>query len=424
MFISSEPASPARRGEPEKAPLLGYAGLRVKKADVGPRRGVPMNEYSARNYTSFAAMDVHARSITVATLDTKTGEVTSKRLDGCPGAPEVMDWVARHTSGKTLYAYESGPTKFELCRAIRAAGFDCGVAAVSTLGRSRKQRAQKTDASDARALLSDISGQARGFSWCWVPSPEAEQARDLCRLWRGSVDDLAASRQAVSSFLLGRGIVWNERTDGGNLRTTWTRAYGRWLDEVRDAMCPADAGLLSSLRERVDDRKAYADGLRARVIGLGRQDRWRPYVDSISCLMGVGPETALLAAAEFDDFSRFRSGRRVRNWLGTTPSEHSSGERGSRGGITKGGPTCLRRCLIEGLSSISGRKTATKSLRRGQEPVAEAHRVARQGNRRLLARYRTLADAGKDGNRARVAVASEEACWIWRVGLEVAAAAE
>lgn len=41
-----------------------------------------MNEYSARNYASFAAMDVHARSITVATLDTTTGETATKRLGG------------------------------------------------------------------------------------------------------------------------------------------------------------------------------------------------------------------------------------------------------------------------------------------------------------------------------------------------------
>ncbi|MBP3883958.1 MAG: IS110 family transposase, partial [Olsenella sp.] len=129
-----------------------------------------MNEYSARNYASFAAMDVHARSITVATLDTTTGEVATGRLSGCPGAAEVMGWVAGHTTGRTLYAYESGPTKFELCRSLRAAGADCGVVAVTTLGRSRRQRARKTDASDAMALLSDISGHARDFSWCWVPS--------------------------------------------------------------------------------------------------------------------------------------------------------------------------------------------------------------------------------------------------------------
>ena len=188
-----------------------------------------MNDYSARDYDSFAAMDVHARSITIATLDTVTGESALGRLGGCPGAAEVLSWAGAHTTGRTLFAYESGPTKFDLCRGLRGLGQDCGVAAVTTLvcalfiqdlarllfhqhgvwrgdfqivvaqrlGRDlrqgqQKQRRQKNDAVDARALLADICSPERGFSWCWVPSVEAEQARDLCRLWRRSVDDLAA----------------------------------------------------------------------------------------------------------------------------------------------------------------------------------------------------------------------------------------
>lgn len=380
-----------------------------------------MNDYSARDYDSFAAMDVHARSITIATLDTVTGETALGRLGGCPGAAEVLGWVGARTTGKTLFAYESGPTKFDLCRGLRELGQDCGVAAVTTLARSQKQRRQKTDAGDARALLNDICSMERGFSWCWVPSAEAEQARDLCRLWRGSVDDLAGARQAVSSFLLGRGAVWDERTPGGSLRATWTRAYGDWLDASAAAMCAADAAILRSLRERVEARRDYADGLRAKVVELGRAERWRPYVDSISCLIGIGPETALLAAAEFDDFARFRSGRRVRNWIGMAPAEHSSGEKGSRGAITKGGPSCLRKCIVEGLSSMPARKTPSKALRKGQAPVGDALRISRKGNRRLFERYNRLVDAGKGANKAKVATASEETCWIWRIGLEVQA---
>ena len=119
-------------------------------------RGVSMNDYSARDYDSFVAMDVHARSITIATLDTITGETALGRLGGCPGAAEVLSWAGERTSGRTLFAYESGPTKFDLCRGLRELGQDCGVAAVTTLARSQKQRRQKTDAVDARALLADV----------------------------------------------------------------------------------------------------------------------------------------------------------------------------------------------------------------------------------------------------------------------------
>lgn len=380
-----------------------------------------MDKSSARDYDSFCAMDVHARSIAIATLDSATGEHALGRPSGCPGAADVAEWARGHTSGRTLYAYESGPTKSRLCRDLRAMGLDCGVAAASSLARSSGERLRKTDAGDARALPGDICSPFARVSWSWVPSEEAERARDLRRLWRASVADAAAARQAVASFLLGRGEAWSQRTPSGSLRATWGRAYEGWLAECAASLCPGDAALLADLRERVGARAAYAAGLRGRVLALGAEPRWRPYVDSISCLLGIGPETALLAAAEFDDFSRFRSGGRVGGWLGAVPPGRSSGESSSRGPITKAGPAALLRALVEGTAPIALRRTPEKPLRRGQGPVPEAREVARRGNRRLLARYRALAGAGKAPNKARVAVVAEEACWAWQVGLAVQA---
>jgi hypothetical protein len=105
-------------------------------------------------------------------------------------------------------------------------GLDCGVAAASSLARSSGERLGKTDAGDARALPGDICSPFARVSRSWVPSEEAERARDLRRLWRASVADAAAARQAVASFPLGRGEAWSQRTPSGSLRATWGRAYG------------------------------------------------------------------------------------------------------------------------------------------------------------------------------------------------------
>ena len=66
-----------------------------------------------------------------------------------------------------------------------------------------------------------------------------------------------------------------------------------------------------------------------------------------------------------------------------------------------------------------GRKLSQASF--GQAPVGDALRISRKGNRRLFERYNRLVDAGKGANKAKVATASEETCWIWRIGLEVQA---
>lgn len=62
-----------------------------------------------RQYTSFVGMDTHARSIALASFDSATGELATGRLTGCPGAAEVAAWASGHTTGPTLFAYESGP---------------------------------------------------------------------------------------------------------------------------------------------------------------------------------------------------------------------------------------------------------------------------------------------------------------------------
>ena len=376
-----------------------------------------MNEYSARHYQSFAAMDVHARSIAIATLDTSTGEVAGTTLRGCPGAAEVMDWVGAHATGRVLYAYESGPTKSSLCRSIRDLGGDCGIVAVTTLPRSTKQAQRKTDPGDARALLMLISAPAHDFSWCYVPSREEEQARDLCRAYRLSIDELARAKQRVSSFLLGKGIVWNDRTKAGNLRSTWTKRYVSWLNEQAAGLDGADALTLSLLRQDVEDWRAKVDERRRLVLALCQEDRWKPYVDSISQLASIGPETALLAAAELGDFRRFRSGRRVRSWMGLTPKEHSSGESARKGGITKAGNRHLRRALVESAWHYAHCSAHSKELSPGQAPDPAARRHAAKGVRRLVARREALLERGVHKNKANVATARELACWAWAIGL-------
>ena len=369
-------------------------------------------------YTSFVGMDTHARSITLASFDSTTGELASGRLTGCPGAEEVVAWAAGHTTGPTLFAYESGPTGFGLAREFSGIpGADCKVLAVSTIARSQKELRMKCDPLDAKTVLREISNPVPTCSFAWVPSEEAERARDLCRAQMAAAHDLGRARQRISSLLLKLGYVWDERSPSGNVRPCWSRDHAAWMDSL--ALHSADRSLLERLRGIAEERSRAASELLADVRRMSDEPRWKPYVDSISMLKGVDTLAALLAAAEFDDFTRFTSGRKVSCWLGCIPSNHSSGEDESRGPVTKGGPSCLRRLLVEGLSSIPRWKGPGKKPRKGQEPLPAAARIARAGSARMLKRYDALLAAGKHANKAKVAVVNEEIRWIWRIGLSV-----
>lgn len=370
------------------------------------------------NYTTYAGMDVHARSIAVSAVDVTTGEAFSWSFVGDSMQDDLSAWPAGLPQ-PVYCAYESGCTGFGLARRLRADGIDCDVIAVSTLPMSTKDRKQKCDRLDARAIRREIANPDRGYSVVWVPDERTEAERDLCRALRSAVDECKRARQRLAMFLTMHGHVWNERTRTGALRKTWTRAYVAWLDSIRLGE-PAAELALASARRRAERAAEEVATLRAEVDALSREPRNRPYVDAISCLKGVDRGTAMLAVAEIGDFSRFPSGRRVSCWLGTVPTDGSSGERDRHGRITRSGNKYLRRALVEGWSGAATWRGGGKAVPRGAEVSAAVGSMAARANRRLFGRYEHLVgERRKCHNKAKVAVVSELARWIWAIGLQV-----
>ena len=144
--------------------------------------------------------------------------------------------------------------------------------------------------------------------------------------------------------------------------------------------------------------------------------RRKKRVDSLRCLKGVDTMTAADIAFEAGEFSRFKSARSFAAWLGLTPSEHSSGERGRQGGITKAGNKHLRRVLVESAWHYLNATAHSKDLVKGQIPDPAARRHATKGVRRLVKRREGMLERGVHKNKANVATARELACWCWAVG--------
>lgn len=62
-------------------------------------------------------LDVHARSVVAAALDTTAGVIRTARLT--PSPSEVLAWV-RGLPGPAAVRYEAGPTDYGLARAFTA----------------------------------------------------------------------------------------------------------------------------------------------------------------------------------------------------------------------------------------------------------------------------------------------------------------
>src|SRR3712207_7508138 len=97
-------------------------------------------------------------------------------------------------------------------------------------------------------------------------------------------------------------------------------------------------------------------------------------------------------------------------WLGLVPSEHSSGAKVERGGITKAGNGRARRVLVEGARSYRFPARGTGELRARLEGVPEGGpAIAWKAQPRPCARSRPLVAPGKNANLATAAVGREDA---------------
>ena len=72
-----------------------------------------------------------------------------------------------------------------------------------------------------------------------------------------------------------------------------------------------------------------------------------PVIESLMALRGISLLTATTIMAEIGDLKSFASAPELMAYLGLVPSEPSSGQSKSRGGITRTGNSRVRRVLVE-----------------------------------------------------------------------------
>ena len=362
------------------------------------------------NVTTFVGLDVHARSIKAVALDAMTGEVRSATFGY--DAAAAAEWI-RSVDPAARCVYESGVTGFDLQKKLSSLGVDCVVGAVSKMMKPAADRRRKNDRNDAEFLARMLS--VGNIVEVWVPDDECEAARDLVRALDDAREDLKRQKQRLSKFLLRHGLVFDERTPSGQRKGNWTGAHWSWIKSIsfgEKADNDALAFYVDAVRQAEEDKRR----LEKLVADEASRPRWKKRIDSLRCLKGIDVMTAADIVFEAGEFSRFRNARSFAAWLGLVPSEHSSGEKVARGGITKAGNKHLRRVMVEAAWHYLAASPHSKGLAPGQAPDPAARRHASKGVRRLVGRRAALLERGVHKNKANVATARELACWCWAVG--------
>ena len=353
-------------------------------------------------------LDVHKDSITVAAADAGRDKA---RLIGkvVHDLPKLLNVLARVGAPEQLHVVcEAGPTGYGLQRALSARGYSCEVIAPSKMPRQAGQRV-KTDARDSVDLAA--CSRAGQLSAVWVPDPADEAIRDLARAREDAVNSRRQVRQQLKGLLLR-----HDRRYGG--KTSWCGAHDRWLARQSfEAPAVQTAFTEYGLAVKAADERVarLTQALLSSIAGW----RFESVVQALQALRGVAAITSIGLVAEIGDFNRFEHPRKLMGYLGLVPSEHSSGERTSRGSITKTGNGHARRLLIEAAWNYRFKPRVGKEINARQEDLSEAVRtMAWKGQLRLAQRYAALQRRGVQANKVCVAVARELAGFVWAIAMQ------
>lgn len=349
-------------------------------------------------------LDVHAHAVVGAALDAETGELVRRRLGSSPA--EVLAWI-RSLPGPVAAAYEAGPTGFTLARTLRAAGVRCEVLAPSKLQRPVGERV-KTDARDALHIAKLL--KLDEIVTITIPSESQETARDLVRAHEDARRDLMSARHRLGKLLLRHGLTYPSMK-------AWTTRHHDWLRQQRFEL-PGLQAAFDSAHEAVVAVQDRRDRLDEAILAMAAESEFTNVVHRLACLRGISTLTAFGLAVEIGDWTRL-DGRRIGSYLGLVPTENSSGQSRSQGGLTRTGNAHARRLLIEAAWHHRPRYTPTSPTLRERWALASptARERAHQGNLRLHRRWRAFELRGKRKVVANAAVARELAGWCWSLAV-------
>jgi transposase len=296
--------------------------------------------------------------------------------------------------------YEAGPCGYGTYRQLNGmAGVRCQVVAPSLTPRRPGDRV-KTNRRDCLTLAKLL--RAEELVAVWVPDAAHEAMRDLVRARACAVGDLNRCRQRIGGFVLRQGLRY--------VGKPWTKKHRVWLGRLEFA-APAHQLMLGEMLTALDEAQARRDRLSDHIAELVASWSLAWLVEALQALRGYRLINAASLAAELGDPRRFDSPRQLMGYLGLVPSEHTTGDRIRRGGLTKTGNGRARKVLIEAAWTYARPAKAPAAQR---QPAA-VHAIAEKARPRLSRRYRHLLGRGKLAPVAIAAVARESLGFIWAI---------
>lgn len=229
---------------------------------------------------------------------------------------------------------ETSSEAFRIADAARAASHEVRVVPatlVKQLGVG--ERGMKTDLRDARKL-SEVSTRI-DLPSVHIPSVETRELRAMLR----SRETLLNARTQLVNHVKGwlRTQLWKLRSGSPATLPERIRTHAESSNQKIPIHIEETLIVLEGLTTQVKNSTN-----RVRTVAMANDVCVR-----LMTIPGVGPITALTFVAIVEKHERFPKTHHLQSYVGLTPGEHSSSQRERRTGITKAGPTSMRRVLVQ-----------------------------------------------------------------------------
>jgi len=353
--------------------------------------------------TTFLGLDVHAATITIAPLE--YGQEKSEVWEIANDPAVIRKTIKRLKKGRELRCcYEAGPCGYVLHRQLVGMGVACDVIAPSLIPQKPGDRV-KTDRRDASKLAR--LHRAGELTAIGVPTEDQEAIRDLVRAREAARRARTDARHRLTKFLMRHGHRYHA--------CNWTRPFWLWANRV--TLTHAElTRVLQHYIEMVLHLDRQIEDLDKHIESVAAREPFQAMVARLSCLRGISTLAAMVILSEVYDLHRFSTANQFMAFLGLVPSEHSSGQKQRRGGITKTGNGRVRRILVEAAWAYRHHPKVTSRQRKllTQQPPHIAD-VCQKANLRLTRKFRRLENRGKRSPVAMTAIARELAGFVWAV---------